>query len=173
MPHTRTFVLRTFFFSLEAVDCNGNEVDFKQLAGNVTIVLNISDASNQTPQNINNIKEICNLYEEYHERGLEIIAFPSEHRTDSRKATPRNINAWLMKNSINFHVMHSIDVNGALQHPVYSFLKQEGADIRGPFHTAFIVACIGDRCTIQRLDGKPPRALRSYVEELLLRGDID
>lgn len=158
---------KSAFLSLKAADCNGNDCSFDELAGKVTIVINIADASDQQPQNINNIKELVQLYKECRHRGLEVVAFPSEQRGCNRVATVRNVAAWRDRMGIHFHVMQKVELNGSQQHPVYSLLKQRGSDIRGHFHTAFIVTCGEERCTIHRFNGKPPRALRSHVEEWL------
>lgn len=155
------------FAALSAVDCKGRAFSFAELLGKVTVVINIADACNETPQNINNVKEVVQLHESCHHRGLEIIAFPSDQFRGDRTPRPCNTKAWQEKMGIPFHVMENVDVNGSRQHPVYTFLKQNGSDIRGNFQTAFIVACGEERCTVQRFDGKPPRALRSRVEEWL------
>lgn len=158
------------FSSLAAADCTGDTFSFGQLAGKVTIVINVSDSHNETPQNINNFKEMIQLYNECHQRGLEIVAFPSEQFGGQQTCKVRNTSAWRDRMGIRFHVMQNVDVNGSHQHPVYTFLKQQSSDIRGHFQTAFVVACGEERCSIHRFDGKPPRALRSRVEEFL--GDV-
>lgn len=158
---------KTAFSSLSAADCKGEAVSFEQLAGKVTIVMNVTNASNETPQHINNFKEMVKLYDDCHHRGLEIVAFPSDQFGGNPSVKLRNTAAWRDRMGIRFHVMQNVDVNGVQQHPVYSFLKQHGSDIRGHFQTAFVVACGEERCTVHRFDGKPPRALRSHVDECL------
>jgi len=150
------------------VDCEGNDFSFKQLSGRVTIVINIADPTNQTPQSTNDLRELVQLYHEYQQRGVEVVAFPSGRRGGNEVTHVRSsIDSWRDKMGIRFHLMQATAVNGPAQHPVYSFLKQQGTEIKGPFHTAFVVVCVGDRCTIHRFDGKPPRALRSHLEQWL------
>lgn len=153
--------------ALEAIDYNGNAFGFEQLAGKVVVVMNIADTSNQTPQNINSIKEMVQLYDDCSHRGLEIVAFPSEQRRTSRTAASINFDAWRERMGVRFPIMRTVDINGSQQHPVYRFLKEHGPDVKGYFQTSFVVACVEERCTVQRFDGKPPRALRSHVEECL------
>lgn len=145
----------------------GGITSFDKLAGKVTIVINVAGLNNQTPQNINAFKEIAQLYDECHQKGLEIIAFPSEQFGANRTVSTRSASTGRASTSCNFHVMQSVEVNGSQEDPVYTFLKGHGQDIKGHFQTAFIVACQGERCTIQRYDGRPPRALKSRVEDLL------
>jgi len=158
---------RAAFLSLAAADMCGGITSFDKLAGRVTIVMNVAGLNNRTPQNINAFKEISQLYDECHQKGLEIIAFPSEQFGANRAVSTRSAYTGRDSTSCNFHVMQSVEVNGCQEHPVYAFLKGQGQDIKGHFQTAFIVACRGERCTIQRYDGRPPRALKTRVEDLL------
>jgi len=145
----------------------GGITSFDKLAGRVTIVMNVAGLNNQTPQNINALKEVAQLYDECHQKGLEIIAFPSEQFGANRAVSTRSAPTGRGSTSCNFHMMQPVEVNGPQEHPVYTFLKGHSQDIKGNFQTAFIVACQGERCTIQRYDGRPPRALKSRVEDLL------
>lgn len=158
---------RAAFLSLAAADMHGGISSFDKLVGRVTIVMNVAGPNNQTPQNINALKEVAQLYDECHQKGLEIIAFPSEQFGGNRAVNTRSVPTGRDRTSCNFHMMQPVEVNGSQAHPVYTFLKGHGQDIKGHFQTAFIVACQGERCTIQRYDGRPPRALKTRVEDLL------
>mmetsp|Transcript_39942 Transcript_39942/g.71858 ORF Transcript_39942/g.71858 Transcript_39942/m.71858 type:complete len:129 (-) Transcript_39942:240-626(-) len=121
------------------------------------------------PQNITNFKELAMLHNEYHEYGLEILAFPCDQFISQSSSTrqSRDNHIWCEKMGLEFQVMQKVDVNGVEEHPLYSLLKHGGHDIRGNFQTSFLVACGDECCKVYRFDGLPPRALRSRIENLL------
>lgn len=169
------------FLALAAAESSGRNALFKDISGLVTVVINVAHPSSQTPQNINSFKELSQLCEDCSHAGVEVIAFPSDqfagdHKvslrtpsTSSRDsiATLKRQPSTSSRESERFHMMQPVHANGPDEHPVYSFLKAGGPDIRGPFQTAFIVACGEERCSVHRYDGRPPRALRARVDALV------
>jgi glutathione peroxidase-family protein len=132
----------------------------------VTLVINVADARNQTPQSLNNLKELVQLHQDCGSCGLEILAFPSDQFRSFKGTGSSNASALKAKVDSGFHLMDNVCVNGAEEHPVFAFMKHGGPEIRGDFQTAFLIKCRGDHCKIRRYDDKPPRALRARIEEL-------
>lgn len=70
----------------------------------------------------------------------------------------------------NFKLMGKVDVNGAGEHPVYTFLKKysDAPNIKWNFATKFIVRCTADDvCSISRVDARAvPSSLISKEGEL-------
>lgn len=162
------------FLGLTAKDCQGQAFSFNCLAQKVTVVINVAEPKsaiqNMTPQSITSFKELATLHDQYHEHGLQILAFPCDQFSANASGSThesRDGRAWCHKMGIEFEVMQKVEVNGEEEHPVYRLLKQEGHDIRGNFQTSFLVAVNGDHCKVLRFDGLPPRALRSRIEDLL------
>jgi glutathione peroxidase-family protein len=160
-------VPRETFSKLNAKDCYGRQLSFQRLTKKVTLIMNVADARHQTPQNINSFKEIVHLHQSYNAHGLEIVAFPSEQFSNTRTNKACNTVTLREDLGIGFHLMANTNVNGAQQHPVFALMKKNGQEIRGNFQTAFLISCSGDRCVVRRFDDKPPRALRSRVEDVL------
>lgn len=137
-------------------------------------MINVSEprdpSQSLTPASITNFKELASLYDEYRDCGLEILAFPCDQLGAHASGTARkafDFSAWCAKMGFRFHLMQRVAINGEHMHPVYTLLKQQGPDIRSNFQTSFLVVCSGERCTVCRFDGLPPRALRSRIESLL------
>lgn len=162
------------FLGLSAVTCHGQFFGFASLEQKITIVINVAEprdpSQNVNPQHITNFKELAALYDQYHDCGLEILAFPCDQlgsHTSENVRKSFDVSAWCKKMGFKFCMMQKVDVNGVQEHPVYTLLKQQGPDIRGNFQTSFLVLCNGDRCKICRFDGLAPRALRSRIDAFL------
>jgi len=155
------------FLSLEARDAEGHPFPFARLANKVTVVVNVAPSRNQTPQVINQYRELTQLRHRYGQDIFEILAFPCAQFQEKPQARSEDSQASYERLGVGFQVMERVAVQGVAQHPVYDLLRQEGPEIRGNLQTTFVVACIGQQCSVLRFDNLPARALRSYIDNLL------
>lgn len=114
-----------------------------------------------------NYEEFVELGEAYHDRGLEIFAFPCNQFGSQEPGEPEQIKAFVGKYGAKLNLMGKVEVNGANTHPLYKVLKKGGRDIKWNFHTKFLVSCDETWCKIQRFDNANPKALIPPIELLL------
>lgn len=109
-------------YDYDVIDVRKRRFDLKQLKGKVVVIVNVASLCGFTVQ----YKDLEYLYERYKDQGLEIIAFPCnqfgvQEPFDSEKIL------YLCKNKfgVTFPIMDKIEVNGELEHPLYTHLKRE------------------------------------------------
>lgn len=71
-----------------------------------------------------NYKELNELYEKYHEEGLEIVAFPCNQFLHQEPGTNQEIEKFAReRKKAKFILMSKTEVNGPNMHNVYRYLK--------------------------------------------------
>ena len=115
-------------------DANRN-VSLSDYKGKVLLIVNTATRCGFTPQ----YKELEALYEKYHSEGLEILDFPCNQFGQQAPGTIQEIHQFCSANfDIQFPQFDKIEVNGANEHPLYTWLKA-GSDIKWNF-TKFLVS---------------------------------
>ena len=128
------------FYGLEAKKMNGQMVKMEQYKGNVVLVVNTASKCGLTPQ----FKELEELYQTYHSKGLEILGFPCNQFAKQDSGSNQEIQEFCQLNyGVTFTMFEKIEVNGAHAHPIYRYLKQEvkglfGSEIKWNF-TKFLI----------------------------------
>lgn len=128
------------FYGLEAKKMNGQMVKMEQYKGNVVLVVNTASKCGLTPQ----FKELEELYQTYHSKGLEILGFPCNQFAKQDSGSNQEIQEFSQLNyGVTFNMFEKIEVNGAHAHPIYRYLKQEvkglfGSEIKWNF-TKFLI----------------------------------
>ena len=128
------------FYELEAKKMNGQMVKMEQYKGNVVLVVNTASKCGLTPQ----FKELEELYQTYHSKGLEILGFPCNQFAKQDSGSNQEIQEFCQLNyGVTFNMFEKIEVNGAHAHPIYRYLKQEvkglfGSEIKWNF-TKFLI----------------------------------
>jgi glutathione peroxidase len=110
-------------------DSKGNEISLEDYKGKVLLIVNTASKCGFTPQ----YKELQQLHDEYHEKGLEILAFPCNQFAKQESGSNEDIQEFCQINyGLSFPVMAKIDVNGENADPLYKYLKDEkGGGILG------------------------------------------
>jgi len=100
----------------------GQDVSLSDYKGKVLLMVNTATRCGFTPQ----YKELETLYEKYRSEGLEILDFPCNQFGQQAPGTIQEIHQFCSANfDIQFPQFDKIEVNGANEHPLYTWLKAQ------------------------------------------------
>lgn len=110
------------FYDYSVKNTDGEDVSMKNFEGKVVLVVNTATGCGFTPQ----YKDLEDMYEQFHEQGLEILDIPCNQFAGQTPGTDEEIHEFCtLKYNTQFEQMKKSDVNGDGQLPLYSFLKSE------------------------------------------------
>ncbi len=110
------------FYDFKVKKRKEGELDLAELKGKVVLVVNTATGCGFTPQ----YEGLENLYEAYHDKGLEILDFPCNQFRDQAPGTDAEIHEFCTaKYKTQFDQLAKIEVNGENEEPLYTFLKAE------------------------------------------------
>jgi glutathione peroxidase len=119
-------------YDFHAQSLDGKDVVLSDYCGKVMLIVNTASKCGFTPQ----YEGLEKLYEKHRAQGLVILGFPCNQFGKQEPGDAGEIGAFCQKNyGVSFSMFAKVDVNGAGEHPLYTFLKQEK---RGVFGTANI-----------------------------------
>ena len=103
-------------------DRKGNAYPLADYRGKVMLIVNTATGCGFTPQ----YKDIENMYEKYHEEGLEILDIPCNQFAGQTPGTDDEIHEFcILHFNTMFPQMKKSDVNGENELPLYTFLKSQ------------------------------------------------
>ena len=109
------------FYDYSVPTVDGEELSMRTLEGKVVIVVNTATGCGFTPH----YKSLQKMYEQYHEKGLEIIDVPCNQFAGQTPGTDEEIHEFCtLKYHTAFPQMKKSDVNGENALPLFAFLKQ-------------------------------------------------
>lgn len=109
-------------YDFKVATSSGDSLSLADYRGKVLLIVNVASQCGLTPQ----YEGLQNLYSKYHDRGLEIIAFPCNQFHGQEPGTNEEIQSFCTLNyNVSFPVMAKIDVNGENESPLYTYLKAE------------------------------------------------
>ena len=109
-------------YDYKAKTRKGEELDLADLKGKVLLVVNTATGCGFTPQ----YEGIEQLYEKYHDQGFEVLDFPCNQFGHQAPGDDAEIHEFCTaKYQTQFDQFSKIDVNGANEHPVYTYLKTQ------------------------------------------------
>ena len=112
--------MNIYDFSVPMV--GGGELSLAENKGKLMLIVNTATGCGFTPQ----YEDLEKLYEEYHEKGLEIIDIPCNQFAGQTPGTDEEIHEFCTLNyNTQFPQMKKVDVNGETQIPLYRFLKEQ------------------------------------------------
>lgn len=115
-------------YDYEARNIQGETVPLAQYKGKTLLIVNVASKCGFTPQ----YKELEEIYREYHNQGLEILAFPCNQFGSQEPGDAEEIKNFCSLNyDVTFPMFSKVDVNGENTAPVYSFLKESLPGILG------------------------------------------
>ena len=107
-------------YTLKAGD--GSEVALSQFKGKVMLIVNTATGCGFTPH----YKPIEAMYEDLHDKGLEVIDIPCNQFAGQTPGTDEEIHEFCtLKYNTQFPQMKKSDVNGENALPLYTYLKSQ------------------------------------------------
>ncbi len=154
-------------YNYHVKNLQGERVPLSTYEGKVLLVVNTATECGLTPQ-YDGLQE---LYKTYHDRGFEILDFPSNQFNEQAPGTSVEINQVCKgRFGISFEQFAKIDVNGDNADPLFLYLQSQkkgrfGRRIKWNF-TKFLIDREGH--VIKRFaPTTPPDKLRGPIEALL------
>ena len=153
-----------------AISASGEEVSLgKYKDSKVIIIVNVASNCGFT---YSNYRELVDMYDKYHNAGLEILAFPCNQFGDQEPGTDKEIQNFCSNYGITFPVMQKINVNGPSATELFKYLKEEtgGVEINWNFNKFMIV----DGVPVKRFGGnvKPNAMLNEILPHLSDPADL-
>ncbi|MBQ8131421.1 MAG: redoxin domain-containing protein, partial [Bacilli bacterium] len=100
------------------------DVSLKDYEGKILIIVNTATGCGFTPQ----YKALEELYEKYHEKGLEVLDFPCNQFGHQAPGEDDEIHEFCTaKYQTQFDQLKKVEVNGENESPVFTYLKESGA----------------------------------------------
>jgi glutathione peroxidase len=104
---------------------DGRETTLGELAGTVTLVVNVASKCGLTPQ----YTALEKLAKEYRDRGLTVIGVPCNQFMGQEPGTAEEIQEFCSSTyGVTFPLLAKTDVNGAARHPLYAELTKASDD---------------------------------------------
>ncbi len=146
---------------------DGSQQDLSTHKGKVLLIVNTASKCGFTPQ----YEGLEKLYQEYGDKGLEILAFPCNQFGNQEPGNADEIRNFCSLNyDVSFPLMGKVEVNGTDADPLWKYLKSEksgllGSRIKWNF-TKFLVDREGN--VVGRFGpAVKPEQLKSEIEALL------
>ena len=148
-------------------DKEGKDVSLSNYKGKVLLIVNTATGCGFTPQ----FEGLQDLYEKYQDKGFEILDFPCNQFGNQAPGSDEEITDFCnSRYGITFTQFAKIEVNGAGEDPLYTYLKSQkggvmGSKIKWNF-TKFLVDRDGN--VVERFAPvKTPADLEAEITKLL------
>ena len=109
-------------YDYTVTDRKGNAVSMADFKGKVLLIVNTATGCGFTPQ----YKGLEELWQQYHDKGLEILDFPCDQFGHQAPGDDDEIHEFCqMKYKTSFDNFKKIEVNGENEIPLYTYLKSQ------------------------------------------------
>jgi glutathione peroxidase len=166
--HTKTGGKRMSIEHFSVQTIRGEEKSMAGYKGNVLLIVNTASKCGFTPQ----YKELQEMYDEYKDKGFEILGFPCNQFGRQEPGTESEIEQFCELNyGVTFPMFAKVDVNGANAHPLFVYLKEKAPGLFGTKaikwnFTKFLVDRNGN--VVRRFAPQTkPSELKEEIEKLL------
>ena len=148
-------------------DNKGVDVPLENYRGKVLLIVNTATGCGFTPQ----YGGLQNLYEKYAEQGFEILDFPCNQFLSQAPGTAEEIASFCTgRFGVTFKQFAKIEVNGANESPLYTYLKEKKGGIFGKRikwnFTKFLVDRAG-KVVARFAPTTTPEKMEKAIKELL------
>jgi glutathione peroxidase len=118
-------------YDLTANTLAGKPQPLSAYKGKVTLVVNTASECGYTPQ----YAGLQKLHDEYKDRGLQILGFPSNDFGAQEPGSAAEIGAFCQKNyGVTFPMFEKVVTKGSGKAPVYGFLTEKHGEPKWNFH---------------------------------------
>lgn len=115
-------------YEYAATTLQGKEIPLSIYEGKVLLIVNTASKCGLTPQ----YKALQELYDQYHEQGLEILGFPSNQFAKQEPGSSEEIAEFCQLNyGVSFPMFAKADVNGDQAHPLFRYLTSTAPGVLG------------------------------------------
>jgi glutathione peroxidase len=115
-------------YDFEALSISGETTPLASQRGRVLLIVNTASACGFTPQ----FAGLEKLWQDYKDRGLSILGFPSNEFGGQDPGTDGEIASFCQLNyGVSFPMMAKVKVNGAEAHPLWQWLKARAPGLLG------------------------------------------
>ena len=113
---------------IELTRIDGNIENFADYSGKTVLIVNVASNCGFTPQ----YKELQQLYQDFKDRDFEILAFPCNQFGAQEPGNAGEIkNFCIERYAVTFPIFSKIEVNGAGEHKIYTYLKKRAPGVLG------------------------------------------
>ncbi len=96
---------------------DGKKTNLGEFKGEVLLVVNVASKCGLTPQ----YESLQKLYDEYHDKGFEVLGFPSNDFMGQEPGTEDEIKDFCStKFNVQFPMFSKVGINGENRHPLYA-----------------------------------------------------
>lgn len=107
-------------------EINGNEKDLADYKGKVLLIVNTASKCGFTPQ----FKDLEALYQDYKDKGLEILGYPSNQFKDQEPLEGEKLSEFCEINyGVTFKIFDKVNVKGEEVEPLFQYLSNK--DLNG------------------------------------------
>jgi len=112
----------TTVYDFTVKKANGEEKSLRDYEGKPLLIVNTASKCGLTPQ----FKGLQELYEKYHDQGLEILGFPCDQFNNQEfDNIDETMEFCQMNYGVTFPMFAKIDVNGEKEDPLFAHLKEQ------------------------------------------------
>jgi glutathione peroxidase len=113
---------------IELTHISGSSTPMESFNGKTLLIVNVASKCGFTTQ----YKGLESLYQEYKDRGFEILGFPCNQFGGQEPGTESEISEFCELNfGVSFPLFAKVDVNGDNAHPLYRYLKKAAPGLFG------------------------------------------
>lgn len=105
-------------YSLTVKAVDGKPLDLHQYIGHVTLVVNTASKSAATDQ----LKQLEKLYQDYKDKGLVVLAVPSNDFGNTEPAKPEELAAVYAEHKVSFLLLEKSRMTGSDPSPIFKLL---------------------------------------------------
>lgn len=115
-------------YDIRVIDRLGEEHSMSEYRGKTLLIVNTATGCGFTPQ----YEGLEKLYRKYKDKGFEILDFPCNQFGKQAPGTAEENHEFCqLKYDTSFPQFAKIEVNGANEHPLYTFLKSQKGGLLG------------------------------------------
>jgi glutathione peroxidase len=115
-------------YDIDADTIDGRRTSLEIYRGQVLLIVNVASQCGYTPQ----YRDLDALHRRYHARGFSVLGFPCNQFGGQEPLTDVEIAKFCENRyAVSFPMFRKIDVNGAHEHPLYTYLKAAKSGLFG------------------------------------------